>query len=296
MKFAICPNLSKQVACQTTAEVCKILSAIGAELCMTSEAAVFFPEVTSVGSSFELFDHADFAIAVGGDGTILRCAGKILAYASDRKVEPVRLVGINTGTLGFLAAFEADELYMFDRLISGDFAISKRMLLHTEIIGQQQNRTGLHALNDVYASRLNGRICDFTVYVDEKQIGVYRADGIIFSTPTGSTAYALSAGGPVMEPDLSLIEMNLICPHSLFTRPMLFSPQRSIRVCYHGAGNGGLRIHSDGAEVAVLQNDESLSVTASKIVMPFVDCKGHGFYDALNGKLMQPLKQMSVRM
>ena len=203
---------------------------------------------------------------------------------------PVRSEGIVFHP-GF-AAFEADELYMLDRLFSKDYGISRRMLLHCEIINGQNTVPKLNALNDVYASRLNGQICDFDVYVDEKQIGVYRADGIVFSTPTGSTAYALSAGGPVMEPDLSLIEMNLICPHSLFTRPMLFSPQRSIRVCYRGAGNGGLRIHADGTEVAVLQNDNSFCVTAADITMPFVDCKGHAFYDALNGKLMQPLKQM----
>ena len=133
-------------------------------------------------------------------------------------------------------------------------------------------------------SGLNGRICDFAVSVDGRQIGVYRADGIIFSTPTGSSAYALSAGGPVMEPDLSLIEMNLICPHSLFARPMLFAPQRSIRVTYRGAGDGGLNVHADGVHAAVLHNAQSFTVTCSERYMPFVDCKGSAFYDALNGK------------
>ena len=296
MKFAVCPNLSKPAAHQTAAEVCKQLQAAGAEICMSAEDAAAFSCVSAAASVNELFDRADFAIAIGGDGTILRCAGKILSYAVSEKKEPVRMVGINTGTLGFLAAFEADELYMLDRLFSGDYAISSRMLLQCEVTGKQNNAPKLNALNDVYASRLNGQICDFAVYVDDRQIGVYRADGIVFSTPTGSTAYALSAGGPVMEPDLTLIEMNLICPHSLFTRPMLFSPQRSIRVCYSGAGNGGLRMHADGTEVAVLQNDESFSVTVSNLTMPFVDCKGHAFYDALNGKLMQPLKRMDFRL
>ncbi len=295
MKFAICPNLSKKAAHQTTAEVCERLRSHGAQVCMTAEDAAAFSDITVVKSRPELFEDADFAVAIGGDGTILRCAGKLLSYADERKKKPIRLVGINTGTLGFLAAFEADELFMLDRLFTGDYAISNRMLLRSTIIGGQHDGLSLNALNDVYASRLNGRICDFAVYVDERQIGVYRADGIVFSTPTGSTAYALSAGGPVMEPDLSLIEMNLICPHSLFARPMLFSPQRSIRVCYRGAGTGGLRVHADGCEAAVLQNLESFSVTAAAQTMPFVDCKGHAFYDSLNGKLMQPLKQLDVR-
>ena len=177
---------------------------------------------------------------------------------------PVRLVGINTGTLGFLAAFEASELDMLDRLQSGQYAISHRIMLKATVSGGEQDGLETHVLNDIYASRLNGRICDFAVSVDDRQIGVYRADGIIFSTPTGSSAYALSAGGPVIEPDLALIEMNLICPHSLFARPMLFAPQRSIRVTYRGAGDGGLNVHADGVHAAVLHNAQSFTVTCSE--------------------------------
>ena len=86
--------------------------------------------------------------------------------------------------------------------------------------------------------------------------------------------------------------MNLICPHSLFARPMLFAPQRSIRVTYRGVGNGGLTVHIDGTQSAVLHNAQSFSVTRSAYSMPFVNCKGHAFYDALRGKLMQPLKAL----
>lgn len=295
MKFALLPNLSKPAAFSTAAQTCEILHAHGAEVFMAPEDASAFSGISAAKNEDDLLRDADFVIAVGGDGTILRAAGKILAHAKAFGTDPIRLVGINTGTLGFLAAFEADELFMLERLFSGDYGISERMLLSAEICSGEDRGLTLSALNDVYASRLNGRICDFAVYVDERQIGVYRADGIVFSTPTGSTAYALSAGGPVMEPDLSLIEMNLVCPHSLFARPMLFSPQRSIRVCYQGAGTGGLRVHADGCEAAVIQSDQSFSVTADPQTMPFVDCKGHGFYDALNGKLMQPLKQITVR-
>ena len=94
-----------------------------------------------------------------------------------------------------------------------------------------------------------------------------------------------------MEPDLSLIEMNLICPHSLFARPMLFAPHREICVTYRGAGGGGLSVFADGEKTAVLRNMQSFTVTWSEHIMPFVDCKGYAFYDALNGKLMQPLKR-----
>lgn len=293
MICVIDPNLSKSRALRTAVEVCSRLHARGAEIRMDQTLAESFgdvPEIRFLPSEALLAD-ADFAFAIGGDGTILRCAEKILADSLRRQAAPVRLVGINTGTLGFLAAFEADELEMLDRLCTGDFTISRRMMLRTTIRNDTGAGAPLHALNDIYASRANGRICDFAVSVDGREIGVFRADGIIFSTPTGSSAYALSAGGPVMEPDLSLIEMNLICPHSLFARPMLFAPRRTICVTYRGAGGGGLSVFVDGEKTALLRNMQSFTVTCSEHVMPFVDCKGHTFYDALNGKLMQPLKK-----
>ena len=293
MKCVIDPNLSKSAAFSTAVQVCSRLHELGAEICMHQKLAEQFgdyPDIRFLPGDALLAD-ADFVIAIGGDGTILRSAENLLADALRRGTAPVRLVGINTGTLGFLAAFEANELDMLARLCTGNFTISRRMMLKTVIRSDSVPEEPLHALNDIYASRANGRICDFAVSVDGREIGVYRADGIIFSTPTGSSAYALSAGGPVMEPDLSLIEMNLICPHSLFARPMLFAPHRTIRVTYRGAGGGGLTVFADGKKTALLRNMQSFTVTCSEHVIPFVDCKGHTFYDALNGKLMQPLKK-----
>ena len=266
MKCVIDPNLSKKAAFPTALKVCEQLRANGAEICMEQGLAEHFGAVEGLQfyPADTLFSDADFAIAIGGDGTILRCAEKILSYAFRHQKAPTPIVGIN---------------------------ISNRMMLKTAIQTDAGKSEPLHALNDIYASRANGRICDFAVSADGREIGVYRADGIIFSTPTGSSAYALSAGGPVMEPDLSLIEMNLICPHSLFARPMLFAPRREISVTYRGAGGGGLSVFVDGAKTTVLRNMQSFTVTCSEHAMPFVDCKGHAFYDALNGKLMQPLKK-----
>ena len=292
MKCVIDPNISKKAACQTAIQVCERLRAQNAEICMAQELAELLGKDTNIHflPADTLFIDADFVISIGGDGTILRSAGKILSHSLQSHKKPTPLVGINTGTLGFLAAFEADELDMLDRLCTGDYAITNRMMLKTMIRSDNASAKPLHALNDIYASRANGKICDFAVSVDGREIGVYRADGIIFSTPTGSSAYALSAGGPVMEPDLLLIEMNLICPHSLFARPMLFAPHREICVTYRGVGDGGLSVFVDGSKTAVLHNMQSFTVTCSEHMMPFVDCKGHAFYDALNGKLMQPLK------
>lgn len=287
MKFFICPNLDKKNAFETTLRVCAHLRRhADAELCMDSELEKSFAELQDVqfAPADTLLPSADFAVAIGGDGTILRLASDILHHSK------AKLVGINTGRLGFLAAFESDELQMLEQLFTGDYTISERMVLRTTFGAGTPDEQVCHAVNDIYASRLGGRICDFSVYVDDLLIGTFRADGIIFSTPTGSTAYALSAGGPVMEPDLSLIEMNLICPHSLFARPMLFSPKREICVKYSFSGESGLMVHVDGAKAFTLQGDESFTVTGGKTTIPFVNCKGSAFYDALNGKLMRPIK------
>lgn len=293
MNYVIDPNLTKPAAMQTALRVCETLRSVSAEIRMPQSLAPHFGDHEAIRflPETELLNGADFVIAIGGDGTILRCARRILGFSAAHPTSPpAKLVGINTGTLGFLAAFESDELQMLQQLESGAYAISHRMLLRTAIADKSENDPRCMALNDIYASRMNGKICDFEVSVDGQNIGVFRADGIIFSTPTGSSAYALSAGGPVMEPDLSLIEMNLICPHSLFSRPMLFAPNRRIQVTYRGAGDGGLRVHVDGAETAVLRNAQSFTVQRAPYHIPFVSCKGQTFYDVLNGKLMRPIK------
>ncbi len=266
MKCVLDPNISKPHALRTAKQAAGILHSLSAEVNAAESLAEHFSDQPFVRllPQKQLFADADFAVAVGGDGTILRCAEKLLRYSAENNTPPARLVGINTGTLGFLAAIEADELDMLSRLQTGDYEISSRMMLRTQMQTAGGETVPLHALNDIYASRLNGKICDFSVSVDERLIGSYRADGIIFSTPTGSTAYALSAGGPVMR----------------------------ITVTYRGVGNGGLCVHVDGKKTAELRNAESFTLTVSEHSIPFVNCKGHAFYDALHGKLMQPLKGM----
>lgn len=285
MNIVIWPNLAKQHAYHTAVAVCALLQKHGTTILMEERYREAFSTVADVCylPKEQLMAQAEFAIAIGGDGTILRCAEALLG-------RPTKLVGINTGRLGFIAACEASELALLEQLFTDEYAVSHRMMLQAELSDGSHGGMFYHALNDVYASRCNGRICDFSVFVDEQRIGTYRADGIILSTPTGSTAYALSAGGPVMEPDLALIEMNLICPHSLFARPMLFAPHRKIRVSYRVKDGGGLNVYVDGRNEITIREGQAFTVTRSSHTIPFVDFKGYGFYDALNGKLMQPLK------
>ena len=236
------------------------------------------------GDLCEMAEQAEFAIAIGGDGTILKCARKLMR--SD-----VKLLGINTGRLGFMAALESDELDQLPRLLTGEYRVSQRMMLRAALWREGKEIGVYTALNDVYASRYGGRMSDFSVYADDSLIGRYRADGVVFSTPTGSTAYSLSAGGPIIEPDLSCIEMTLICPHSLFARPVLFSADRRITLVPEHYKTATLSLSADGNESVEMQSEDRVVLTRSSHTVSLVEMTDSHFFDSLNGKMMHALKE-----
>ena len=223
MKTAIFPNFQKENALFCAREVCDILHSVDIEVYINEMYKKEFEDKSFVkfGKLEDYIDDMNFAIAIGGDGTILKNAKHIVG-------KDIKLLGINTGRLGFMASIEPDELNELKRLKTGEYSVSERMMLKAEVTSKDGTIKKYVALNDVSIARPYAKICDFEVFVNGSLIGQYRADGVVFSTPTGSTAYSLSAGGPIIEPDLECIEMTLICPHSLFTRPMLFSSEKNI--------------------------------------------------------------------
>ncbi|MDE7137734.1 MAG: NAD(+)/NADH kinase, partial [Ruminococcus sp.] len=225
---------------------------------------------------------ADFVIAIGGDGTILRCSK--LLIGTDTK-----LLGINTGTLGFMAGLEADQLDRLELLKTGDYEISDRMTLDV-VFTENGKKVTYTALNEVSARSGSFRICDFDVYSDGYLVGKYRADGVLFSTPSGSTAYALSAGGPVIEPDLECIEMTQICPHSLFSRATLFSACRKLCLTSSTRREEYMVISVDGELHIKLKTDESIEICRGKHNIRFINLIGNSFHESLCRKLCKPIK------
>lgn len=284
MKVVIFPNFQKENALKCSREACEILYRFGVEIYIDSKYRSFFEDMAFIKySAFsEAVKFADTAIAVGGDGTILKCAKYLVGLDT-------KLLGINTGRLGFMASLESDRLDELERLISGEYSVSERMMLETEICSVNKSFSAT-ALNDIVVSRIYSKISDFEIYADEELIGKYRADGAVFSTPTGSTAYSLSAGGPIIEPDLECIEMNLLCPHSLFTRPVLFSPEREIRFSHSVEASAEVYISIDGGEPMVLDKEECLRIKKSEHKIHLIDMNGNKFYDSLNKKLMKSIK------
>lgn len=280
MKAALYPNFQKKNALSCARAVCDVLYKCGIEVSVSSEFKAEFSDKSFVISEDidEAVKSSDIFIAIGGDGTILRCAKYLIGT-------DIRLLGINTGTLGFMASLEANQLDRLAQLVSGEFEISERMTV--DVISDDIIFT---ALNEITVRSENFRICDFDVYSDGYLVGKYRADGILFSTPSGSTAYALSAGGPIIEPDLECIEMNLICPHSLFARATLFSGERELKLTNRTAGDSALVVSVDGEPVRKIGENESISIVRGKNKLNFVNLIGNSFHDSLCRKMCKPLK------
>ena len=284
MKVIIFPNILKKDAYSCTVKVCEILSGLGAELLMDNIYRTEFCSITQIkfGSFGALVHVADIAIAIGGDGTILKCAAKMIGCST-------KLLGINTGRLGFMASVEKDNLQALSRIFTNEYKISERMLLTAEYTVNNEKMM-YHALNDVVISGAYTKIIDFDVYVNDNLIGNYRADGVVFSTPTGSTAYSLSAGGPIIEPELECIEMNLICPHSLFARPMIYTDDKILSFVHNSPDDSNICFSVDGNDAVPLKKGDRLVIRKSGHKINLIDMSGVTFYDALNKKLTRSLK------
>lgn len=287
LNIAIFPNFQKPNALPCAKQVCERLSALGATIYMDEAYRAEFAEMVYIhyGVFTSLVYSMDVVIAIGGDGTILRCAKQMISSKA-------LLLGINTGHLGFMATLESDQLDELENLFNGKYQISKRMLLRGELHGDDK-KSCFTALNDIAVSGMYGKVFDFSVYADDFLIGRYRADGMVCSTPTGSTAYALSAGGPIMEPELSCIEIALICPHSLFNRPLLLSSERKISIRHTAGCERSIYLSADGEPPISFPPSYQLDIQRSTHEISLIHFKNGSFYDSINRKLMQSIKGFS---
>jgi len=284
LNFVIYPNFQKANALPCAVEVCRKLHELGGAVWIDEEYQSEFSDLPYV--NYDIFavlaQKADIVIAIGGDGTMLRCAREMIG-------SPARLLGINTGHLGFMAGLEKDQLDQLNKLFTGEYYRSDRILLQAVLRGEHK-KIKFYALNDFVISGLYGKVFDFSVMADQAVIGRYRADGVVCSTPTGSTAYALSAGGPLMEPELSCIEITLICPHSLFNRPLLLSSERKITIRHTADCSRNICLSADGEPPVAFPAGYSLEIRKSKYSIALISMTNSSFFDAVNKKLMQSIK------
>ncbi|NTW72655.1 MAG: NAD(+)/NADH kinase [Eubacteriaceae bacterium] len=227
-----------------------------------------------------MFHHSDCIIVLGGDGTIIEAVRKIGCLE-------IPFFGINYGKLGFLAEVEEKDIdQSINKLLQGDYTIEERMMLDLSISdGKTTDR--YTALNDIVVSRgSNARITDIKVYGNDKLIEEYRADGLIISTPTGSTAYSLSAGGPIIEPtNGSLLLITPICPHSLHSRSIVLDAKKTIRVETESKEKD-IVVAVDGQRFINIKNKE-ICIEKSSIKARLIKFQTDNFFDILRKKLSE---------
>ena len=228
----------------------------------------------------KLYDEADLVIALGGDGTILDCAKKMA-----KRGKPI--LGINLGHLGYMAELEMDELAALSKIIDGDYTLDERAMMDIEVINREGSvKYKSFALNDAVIS--NGsvsKIINLELYAEDSLVTTYRADGLIVSTPTGSTAYAMSAGGSIADPKVKCKLVTPICPHSFIARQLIFSDETNLKIKNVSVREKSLMLTLDGKSNCELFKDDVVSITKSDSTVQLVRVKDCSFYDILSQKM-----------
>jgi NAD+ kinase len=224
--------------------------------------------------------EADLVIAIGGDGTMLY-AGNLARDSG------IPLLGINRGRLGFLADITPDEMLVsVDRVLNGDYTSDSRLLLDTQLRFADGRTVDATAFNDVVLQRHGtGRMLDFETCVAGQFVNTHSGDGLIIATPTGSTAYALSCGGPIVEPQLDAVVVVPICPHTLTDRPLVILADQRIEVRLLEREDTQAEVAVDGHALGAIRPDDMLTISASAKRVRLIHPPGYDFYEILRSKL-----------
>ena len=223
-----------------------------------------------------LFKAPEAMIVLGGDGTILEAAGFCVPAG-------IPILGINLGRVGYMAELEMSELSLLERLINRDFRVEKRMMIDIST-----DSARYFALNDaVLGGRSLFRMVEIELFCDSKPVNRYRADGLIISTPTGSTAYSLSAGGAVVDPRMDAMIATPICSHSLSATPIVFSADSTLGMRNVTRGGESLTLCVDGTEVGGIMPGESVRIKRSEGRAGFIRLSDGGFYEILRHKMAE---------
>ena len=279
------PNLTKKGAYETSVRAVKILSELDMQILMECSLSRLYKDENIIffGSEYTMLKSCDMVLTIGGDGTIIHAA---------RKSAPLDkpLLGINTGRLGFVAELEPNELDMLQRIAEGNYSVEKRMMLKVTC-----KNNDFYAMNDAVISRGSlSRLIDIDVSLAEDRgyICSYRADGLIVSTPTGSSAYSLAAGGPVVEPTMKCIVMTPVCSHSLFFFFVVFSHKSQLAVSASCDDNTQVYLTLDGAKTLTIARSDMIYITSSKIETKLIKLKDKSFYKVLNDKFTEKGRQL----
>ncbi|MBU1183749.1 MAG: NAD(+)/NADH kinase [Pseudomonadota bacterium] len=277
-KVGIIANIAKEKSSEYTASLREWMIGRGLEVYLEEGIAAKIGGLPGVERR-KLWSIVDLIVVFGGDGTILRTARLV----RDRDVP---IVGINLGVFGYLTEVNLDEMYSaLEVILAGEFQVEKRMMLDVEISRGGKTLLEGSVLNDVVINRGNlSRIVELETTVDDRYMTTFKADGLIISTPTGSTAYSLSAGGPIVFPELYSIIINPICPHTLTNRPIILPESAEIKVTLRTMEKGA-NVTLDGQVSFTVKSGDTVTIRKSRHVTTLVSSPHRGYLEILRTKL-----------
>ena len=267
---------------ETVRDLLRWLHARGVRACLDERMARLvdaMPATCTASTPREIAEMSDALVVLGGDGTLLAAS-----HLLDR---PVPMLGVNFGSLGFLTEITLAELYpTLEGVLDGSYRYEERRMLRAVVKSPRQEDQVGDVLNDVVITKAAlSRIIELDVSVDGMFVSAFRADGLIVSSPTGSTAYNLAAGGPILHPALPAVVLTPICPHMLTNRPLVVSDDAKIAIHLRAGREGEVHITFDGQRGFSLRRDDLIEVTRSPRSIRLVKAPSRDFYEVLRTKL-----------
>lgn len=291
MKIILCPNPFRDKGLKAAVEAQRVLTGAGAkcEYCFPFPVEQGnlggLPQNIKIKELKAELPEADFLICFGGDGTILHAAKDASSYG-------VPIIGVNMGSVGFMAELEQNEITKLRRLLSGDYKMENRMLLDVRVLRDGRTLFRSMALNDAVVTKGGvARVIDLQIYGDKSLISNVFGDGVIVATPTGSTAYSLSAGGPIVEPTAENIIMTPISAHTLQAKAMVLDKNRFIQVVLPKNSRKMAYLSVDGGKSFKLYPGDTVQVTRSRRSLSLVRLSDKSFYEVINRKLERRIRQ-----
>lgn len=284
MKIVLSPNPFRDRGLKTAQSAARILNNAGVE---TKICLPFSTEVTDIklAKHIECSDmhtelpSANILICFGGDGTILHAAKDAIAYG-------IPILGVNLGSVGFMAEVEQSELSLLSKLAVGKYTVESRMMLSVEVHREGKTVFSDLALNDAVITKgAVARVVEMDVRSDKVPITAFSGDGVIISTPTGSTAYSMSAGGPIVEPTAENIIVTPICPHVVNARSFVLDHRRTVTVRMRAASRKTAYLSVDGGKAFKLNGGDIMQIRQAETSTRLVRLTGRSFYEIMTQKL-----------
>ncbi|HRR40598.1 MAG TPA: NAD(+)/NADH kinase [Syntrophales bacterium] len=277
-RIGIIANVEKDKATEYTGQLREWAARRGLEVYLEAKIAAKMGEKERY-ERHELAARVDMVVVFGGDGTLLMAARSLREY-------DVPILGVNLGGFGYLTVVNLNEMYAaLDLILAGVYRVERRMMLDVVVSRDGKEVSENTVLNDaVINQRTLSRLVDLETFVDGAYLTTYRADGLIVSTPTGSTAYSLSAGGPIVFPQLDSIVINPICPHTLTNRPVILPATATVRIMSWVETEGAMLTY-DGQVFFVMEKGDVVTVKKSKYVTNLIASPHRDYMEVLRSKL-----------